>query len=313
MMILKLLKKGLFFIMAVLLILSIIGCKNETETSNNSQSTNTSNISTSNGDSISTLSEAVSDEISQAQSTIFESDIESSISFESSESSETSSKPFVKKDGVIYLTFDDGPHPKNTARVLDILQKYNVKATFFVIGDWAKLYPNLIKRIDREGHAIACHSMTHRTSLIYKTAESFEADLDEWECTIKSILGELPESLLYRFPGGSPNSNKFGIGKELVQFVKDRNYTIYDWNASNGDRWEAGKKADETTDEYLRRLMISTIHSCNRSKDPCVVLLHDSAVETVDMLEWALEKLIEDGYEFDNLYGLNHNLVFKID
>lgn len=313
MQVLQKLKGILFFIIAVLIILPIIGCTYEPEVSTNSQGASNSNIaeSTDNSSESRCVSDGAASVVnSQAQSVASESEVVSET--ESTEASETSSKPFVKREGVLYLTFDDGPHPKNTIRVLDMLQKHGIKATFFVIGDWAKLYPDIIKRMDSEGHAIACHSMTHKTSVIYKSIKSFESDLDEWERTIKNILGELPEYLVYRFPGGSTNSNKFGLGKELVQFVKDRNYTVYDWNASNGDRWAGGKKENESTDEYLRRLIIETVHSCDRSKDPCVVLMHDSAKETVDMLEWALETLITEGYGFDNLYGLNHSVVFKM-
>lgn len=305
-------KRFLFFIVAISLILLIIGCTYESETSTNSQSAQISESDIADSESNSD-SEYVSDENSQSQSIDPESLAQSlAESIESSVTSETTSKPFVKKDGILYLTFDDGPHPKNTAKVLDILMKYNVKATFFIVGDWAKKYPGLIKRIDSEGHAIACHTMTHKTNVIYKSVANLEADLNEWESTIKDILGELPESLLYRFPEGSTASNKYGIGKELVQYIKDRNYTVYDWNASNGDRWPGGKKENETTDEYLRRLMIETIHWSDHSKEPCVVLLHDSANETLDMLEWSIETLIEEGYQFDNLYGLNHSVVFKM-
>jgi len=308
------LKRTSLFFMAVLLVMQIIGCtyqpeSSETQSSQSNIESSPSSGSSGDGAAVSDESLAVSIPESAAES--FEQSLAESLA-ESAESSETSSKPFVKRDGVLYLTFDDGPHPKNTARVLDLLQKYNIKATFFVIGDWAKMYPNLIKRIDSEGHAIACHSMTHKMNVIYKSVENFTADLDEWEKTIKDILGELPESLLYRFPGGSNESNKYGLGKELVQLVKDRNYTIYDWNASNGDRWPGGKKENESTDEYLKRLLFETVHSLDRSKQPCVVLLHDSATETVDMLDWALERLVAEGYEFDNLYGLNHSVVFKM-
>ena len=305
-------KKVMFFIITVLMILPIIGCSYALEASTTSSfvsSISSGSKAVTNGSEGSDASKETSMEQSIASESAVESDVESNIT---PESSETSSKPFVKRDKVIYLTFDDGPHPKNTTKVLDILKKYNIKATFFVIGDWVKLYPNIVKRIDSEGHAIACHSMTHRMNVIYKSVKNFEEDLNNWEKTIKEVLGDLPESLIYRFPGGTNYSNDYGIGKELVKLVQDRNYSIYDWTASNGDRWPGGKKEGETTDEYLRRLMMETIKSCDRIKDPCVVLLHDSANETVDMLEWSIETLLSQGYQFDNLYGLNHSIVFKI-
>ncbi|MDD2269865.1 MAG: polysaccharide deacetylase [Eubacteriales bacterium] len=243
-----------------------------------------------------------------------ESSVESDISSESDTSPEfetsieESQRP--KKDNILYLTFDDGPHSKNTVKVLDILKKHNIKATFFIIGDCAKRYPKLVKRIYDEGHVIASHSMSHNYYRLYETVEDFEADLKKWEETIKTIIGKEPETHIFRFPGGSSTPYQYGPAEDIIKALKKQNYYMYDWTAANGDKWRDDMKPEETVDEYLKRLLLETVHYCDYKKKPCIILMHDSVNETVDMLDWALTELEDEGYSFDTLANLNKSYLF---
>ena len=219
-------------------------------------------------------------------------------------------EPGSKKDHVIYLTFDDGPSPKQTAKLLNILAEHDIKATFFVVGVWAKKYPNLIKRMNDEGHIIASHSMTHGIKKIYKSVNNFESDLNEWEETIKNILGKLPDTLIYRFPGGSSSAYLYGHAKEILDVLDNKKYYIYDWTASNGDKWLDAIKENEKFEDYLKRMLLETVHQYDKKKTPCIVLMHDSVVETLDMVDWALCELEKEGYTFDTLNNLNKSYLF---
>ena len=132
----------------------------------------------------------------------------------------------------IYLTFDDGP----TVRVeilLDILDKYNAKATFFLVGYIVDERPYLAKIIYDRGHSIGMHSYSH-SEKIYEDLDSFKNDLKKSEEAFKKALGFVPK--LYRFPYGSHNKyiekdSSEKLKKELIK----RGYNYYDWNVSTGD------------------------------------------------------------------------------
>ena len=98
---------------------------------------------------------------------------------------------------VVYLTFDDGPTPNNTPRILEILKRNNIKATFFVIGQ----NPDMYKQIVNEGHAIAIHTYSHEYKQVYASVDAFFADLYKLRDLIKEKTGVDPK--VTRFPGGS--------------------------------------------------------------------------------------------------------------
>ena len=131
----------------------------------------------------------------------------------------------------VYLTFDDGPGP-DTGRLLDVLKKYNVKATFFVTCGRAG-NRDMIKRAYNEGHSIGLHSCSHNYSKIYVSEDAFFKDLNEVSNLVKDLTGH--ESKLIRFPGGSSNTvsatyNK-GIMSRLTKAVQERGYDA--GNANN--------------------------------------------------------------------------------
>lgn len=192
--------------------------------------------------------------------------------------------------GVIYLTFDDGPHATYTAQILDILKKYNVKATFFV----TKAGPDsLIKRAYDEGHTIGLHTWTHQYQTVYKSVESYFQDLVQISDRVKRITGE--ESKIIRFPGGSSNtiSKKYQVGimTILTNEVLNRGYHYFDWNISAGD-------AGETTDPQVVYRNITKNLSKNRSN---VVLCHDIKSWTASALESVIQYGLANGYTFQKI------------
>ena len=189
---------------------------------------------------------------------------------------------------VIYLTFDDGPS-KHTGRLLDILKKYNVKATFFVTGYGSDA---MIKREYDEGHTIGLHTYTHKYCDIYKSVDAYFADLNRIQNRVKRITGFTPKYI--RFPGGSSNTVSRGcdngkkIMSQLVKEVEKRGYVYFDWNVVSGDAgWT-------TSTDKVYNYVVNYLKS-NYS----IVLQHDSKGYSVD----AVERIIK--------YGLANGFTFK--
>ena len=190
--------------------------------------------------------------------------------------------------GVIYLTFDDGPHSSNTRKILDILKKYDVKATFFVVPKDGLGY--LIKEEYDSGHSIGIHSVTHTYSSVYASDEAFKGDVTRCNSIIKDITGEYTH--LYRFPGGSSNtvsmSYSRGIITRMSNWLHDNGYHYFDWNISSGDAG-ATTSSDGVYNNVISRL----------SKDRYnVVLMHDTHEYTANAIERIILYGIENGYTF---------------
>lgn len=152
----------------------------------------------------------------------------------------------TKTDGTktIYLTFDDGPSPL-TQQVLDILDQYGVKATFFVTNEDPS-YAYMIKKCYADGNTIGLHSYTHDYKTVYASEDAFFNDLDQIGQVVKDQIGYVP--CFIRFPGGSSNtvSKKYcpGIMTALTADVQARGYQYFDWNISCGDG-EHGHTSDQ--------------------------------------------------------------------
>ncbi len=186
---------------------------------------------------------------------------------------------------VIYLTFDDGPG-QYTEKLLGILDKYNVKATFFVINFG---YTDLIAKEAAAGHSVGIHSATHDYNKIYASEEAYFADLQEMNEIIKEQTGSY--TTLLRFPGGSSNTvSNFnpGIMTRLTQRVTDAGFQYFDWNVSSGD-------AGETTDtDVVYQNVINGV----QYQDASIVLQHDIKGFSVDAVERIILWGLEHGYTF---------------
>jgi peptidoglycan/xylan/chitin deacetylase (PgdA/CDA1 family) len=195
-----------------------------------------------------------------------------------------------KNKKIVYLTFDDGPSDKITPQILDILKEYDVKATFFVIGNLAEIYPNLIKRIHEEGHGIGNHSYSHQYKHIYSSTINFLSELKTTEKVLKNILGEEYETKIIRFPGGSFGKKKAAFRKAAV----DNGYSYYDWNSLNGDAEGHNISKNRLVDRFK---------STSKGKKQLIVLMHDINTKktTVEALPEIIEYLQQNDYEFDIL------------
>ena len=192
---------------------------------------------------------------------------------------------------IIYLTFDDGPY-MYTDELLNILKKYNVKATFFVTYQYPK-YAYLIKREYMEGHSVAIHSYSHNYKTVYSSIDGYFNDLDKMNNIIKRETGTY--SKLVRLPGGSSNtvSRKYkkGIMTDITSELTSRGYTYFDWNVSSGDAGET-----TSTDKVINNV----VRSMNSGKT-LVVLQHDVKKFSVDAVETIIKEGLARGYTFKAL------------
>ena len=195
--------------------------------------------------------------------------------------------------GTIYLTFDDGPSTSITPKILDILKKKNIKATFFIIN-YNTAGEKLVKREVAEGHSVGIHGYSHRYKDIYKSVDIYMANITKLQNKIKASTGV--NTTITRFPGGSSNTvSKYnpGIMTILTKEVVKRGYKYYDWNVSSGDAGEA-KTAEQVYNNVTSRL--------SKSKQN-VVLLHDYAgnTKTLNALEGIIDFGLQNGYTFSKI------------
>lgn len=191
----------------------------------------------------------------------------------------------VPEGKVIYLTFDDGPGGY-TGRLLDILAKYDVKATFFVVntGNYG-----MLKRIVEEGHAIGIHAYRHEYKEIYASEEAYFSDLLKMQQIIYEQTGVV--TTLMRFPGGGSNTvSRFnpGIMSRLAKAVQDMGFQYFDWNVDSND---AGGARDAET------VAANVINGCSYRR-VSVVLQHDIKGYSVDAVEKIIQWGLANGYTF---------------
>ncbi len=196
----------------------------------------------------------------------------------------------------VYLTFDDGPSIV-TPEVLDILKKYDVKATFFVLGSNVERYPDTLKRAYDEGHFIASHGYSHVYSQIYASPQ---ATLDEYNQTLAVIRNAIGvpnyNPHLFRFPGGSSGGKYESVKQEAINLLKENEITYTNWNCLTGD------SAGSTTIEA----MWNELNETAEGDDNLVILMHDAGDKqvTVEFLPQLIEKYQAEGYEFCTYYDI---------
>lgn len=185
----------------------------------------------------------------------------------------------------VYLTFDDGPSDQ-TNEILDILDDYGVKATFFVNGREDEASIAAYKRIVDEGHTIAMHSYSHKYSEIYESMDSFEKDFIRIQNLIYDTTGV--ECMYYRFPGGSSNRVSNADMLEYIQYLNNQGVTYYDWNVSSGDATSQAFTVDELVENVMKDVV---------KYKTSVVLLHDAnnKTTTVQALPTMIESLQASG------------------
>jgi peptidoglycan/xylan/chitin deacetylase (PgdA/CDA1 family) len=203
----------------------------------------------------------------------------------------------VEPGKVAYLTFDDGPS-KNTDKILDILKKYKVKATFFVIGNTTENGKREYQKIINDGHTIGNHTFSHDYNQIYQSVESFKKDFKKQEALLHDTIGIEPK--IMRFPGGSNNHVSWHAGgKGVMKLIADAmvqdGYQYFDWNVDSTD---ASKVVQE------RSIIVTSVLSEAKDKKKAIVLMHDAAPKTttVEALPEIIEGLQAQGFSFDTLH-----------
>lgn len=194
-------------------------------------------------------------------------------------------KTVMPEGRVIYLTFDDGPGPY-TKELLSVLEKYGVKATFFVVGQGND---DLIREIVKAGHSIGIHSVSHEYRSIYASADAYFQDLLTMQKRIRDLTGV--ETWLMRFPGGSSNTVSCfnpGIMTYLTQAVQDNGFQYFDWNVDSNDAGGA-RKADE---------VFENVRDGVEKRSVSIVLQHDIKGFSVEAVEKIIVWGLKNGYKF---------------
>ena len=197
----------------------------------------------------------------------------------------------------VFLTFDDGPTKEVTPHILDILKKYDIKATFFVLGTYVNKNPEIVKRAYEEGHYIANHGYSHKYNSIYKSVDTVIEEYNKTEQIIREALDNTNySSHLFRFPGGSHGGPHETIKKEARKKLKEEGIAYLDWSALTYDA--IGVNSKEKILENLK----TTIKGWNN----VVVLMHDAPDKkiTYESLDDVINYLQKEGYSFKNIYDL---------
>ena len=183
----------------------------------------------------------------------------------------------ITYDKVAYITIDDGPS-KYTNQILDILDRNNVKATFFMINRNMNRYKDQVKMIQQGGHGAGFHSVSHNKESLYKTPQATLEEFSICRDTFMKITGET--SNLIRIPYGSkPNTPE-----ESYKILVENGFLVWDWNLDTKD-WKS------TTDNILSNVLLN-----GRNKNELVLLVHEKE-QTVKALDGIIKVLKERGYE----------------
>ncbi|MDL2300638.1 polysaccharide deacetylase family protein [Clostridiaceae bacterium OttesenSCG-928-D20] len=185
---------------------------------------------------------------------------------------------------MIAMTFDDGPHPTITPKLLDELSARNIKCTFFVLGERADLYPDLVERAHNEGHQIASHTYNHK-DLSRQSDYTIKTEVNSTRELLKKLTGE--DNFMVRVPFGAYNNR-------VLQYM-NAPVILWDVDGTNG-KYPTGEET----------LYKNTI---KQAREGSIILLHDMNKENLNAGLRAIDKLVADGYTFvtvDELFRLNN-------
>ena len=201
----------------------------------------------------------------------------------------------------VYLTFDDGPGSQ-TGKILDILKKNHVKATYFVTGKEDASSKKIYQRIVKEGHTLAMHSYSHIQDVIYDSKEAFEKDLKQINRCLYEATGV--HTKFYRFPGGSSTQNTSLPIQNFIDVLKKNHYLYLDWNVISPDI----NNANATKEQVVTGVMQGI-----DAYDTAVVLMYDVADKpmTVKALPSIIKQIKAKNYELlpvdESMILIQHN------
>lgn len=189
----------------------------------------------------------------------------------------------------VYLTFDDGPS-EITEDILEVLEEYHVKATFFVIGPDSEEANCRLLRISMAGHSIGLHSWSHKYKEIYSSLEAWKTDIKTEQIWIESVTGKSPG--IIRLPGGIENASANPtLMKQILAEIEAEGLTICAWNVDGTD----------SVNQYISAYeIVRKVLTGAKGKDTVVVLLHDydTRTATASALPTLIEAFRSRGYEF---------------
>ena len=197
----------------------------------------------------------------------------------------------VKKDDkVISLSFDAAWGNEDTQQLIDILGRYKIKATFFVVGEWVDKYPESVKALSDAGHEIMNHSNDHKyfTKL---SSEQIIKDINQCNDKIEAVTGIRP--ILFRPPYGDYNDNVISTVNSIGMYPIQWDVDSLDWK-------------DLSAADIQKRVL-------KRVQPGSIVLFHNAAKNTPDALSGIIEKLISDGYSFLPISQLIYKDSYTID
>lgn len=183
---------------------------------------------------------------------------------------------------VLALTFDDGPDELFTPQILDILKKYNVKATFFVMGEKVQYNKQIIKREFEEGHEIGNHTYTH-INVSKQGYNTIQKEIYDTQDAIKSVTGIEPK--VFRPPYRA-------VSKDMCRIIKEKNMNIVLWSYVDAKDWQ-----NPGVNSIVKSIE-------NGVQNGCIILLHDynkirsPKSQTIEALDIMIPDLIEKGYKF---------------
>ncbi len=177
----------------------------------------------------------------------------------------------------MYLTFDDGPSERSTDQILDVLRERNIKAAFFVIGEYVRKYPDTARRIVQEGHTIGIHCDSHNYEALYADADSYLEDFRRAYETVREVTGV--RVTLFRFPGGSINAYNEKICREIIRRMTENGFVYFDWNASLEDA-----VADARPERFIENARDTAL-----GRNTVVLLAHDRVEGTAACLEGLID------------------------
>lgn len=198
----------------------------------------------------------------------------------------------------MYLTFDDGPSEECTEMVLNILRERNVKATFFLIGEYVEKYPEVAKRIAEEGHTIGIHCYRHDYGVLYQSVDSYLEDFQKAYDVVKEVTGV--EARLFRFPGGSVNAYNKAVCRDIIKEMTDRGYVYFDWNAS----------LEDVAGSYEPEELLSNAKATAMDRKKVVLLAHDRVYNTALCLDRLITQFPE--YKMEVLTPETEPIKFKL-
>jgi peptidoglycan-N-acetylmuramic acid deacetylase len=190
------------------------------------------------------------------------------------------------KEKVLYLTFDAGYENGCTAKILDVLQKHEVPAAFFPVGNYLQKNADLVRRMVAEGHIVGNHTMHHPDMSKISDKAAFSKELSDLEALFKEITGEtMPK--YYRPPQGSYSEDNLRMAKELGYKTVFWSLAYVDWNNDK-----------QPTAEYAFSKLLPRTHN------GAVILLHSTSQTNAEILDQLLERWKEMGYRFASLEEL---------